>query len=143
MVFQYAFPPGHLLFQPEYFLLQQFFLPAHKLPAGEISGSSPLPEAVTRSEGISSFFTPGLCTRKVSILSFTILQVIRIGWSFIASTGTCSIIINSRRTAPEIFIIGKFLTYLIYTPQLCHLQLLFHLFLCQEPLVQLPRITKV
>ena len=42
--------------------------------AGLISGSNPLPLAVTMSAGISSFVTLGLCARKLSILSCTIFK---------------------------------------------------------------------
>ena len=60
MVFQYADQPMLFTFSSDIDELLRFALPGLMLHAGEISGSSPLPDAVTSSAGISSFFTPGL-----------------------------------------------------------------------------------
>ena len=61
-------PIALTLILPDISRLLPRVLSAHKHPSGEISGSNPLPEAVTSSEGISSFLTGLLCTRKLSIL---------------------------------------------------------------------------
>ena len=62
-----------LIFSGAILRILAILLTCTKAPFTLIFGSNPLPDAVTKSEGISDLLTVGLCTKNVSILLLILL----------------------------------------------------------------------